>query len=431
MKIKNVFDSIFSMENLQVALEDACRGRRYKKDALIYTLNSYELLSEIREEIYSGNYAIERYFIFYVYEPKKRMIMSIGFKHRIVQWAIYRIINPMLINGYISDSYGCIPGRGSLSAMKKVRYWLALTDHLGGTWYYLKLDISKYFYRVSHRILIEILEKKIKDKRLMELLISVIECEHTPFGLPEGKSPGEVPLEERLYDVGMPIGNLLSQVFANVYLDVLDQFCKRTLGIKFYIRYVDDVAIFSDSKADLHRWRIEIERFLREKLELHLNKKTCIRPVSQGMEFVGYRIWRHKVTVRKSTSLRIKRALKGIRHRYSKGEVSMQESIDSMQCYVGMLGHCDCEAFKESIIDSFVLIRNHEDQGKKMLGTEDVLKLIEVMKNLMEIIDKLYMVLAQHVSYDDLEKSGINNDIRKVAIDAKKYGIEPGDIHKE
>ena len=108
----------------------------------------------------------------------------------------------------------------------------------------------------------------------------------------------------------------------------------------------------------------------------------------------------------------------------------MQESIDSMQCYVGMLGHCDCEAFKKSIIDSFVLVRNRSE-GKKMLGTEDVLKLIEVMKNLMEIIDKLYMVLAQHVTYDDLEKSGINNDIRKVAIDAKKYGIEPGGIRKE
>lgn len=345
------------MENLQAALEDACRGRRYKKDALLYTLNAYELLSVIREEIYSGRYSIERYFIFYVYEPKKRMIMSISFKHRIVQWAIYRVINPILVSGYIKDSYGCIPGKGSLSAMHRVRYWLALTEHIGGVWYYLKLDISKYFYRVSHRILIKILEKKIKDKRLMSVLISIIECEHTPFGLPEDKSPGEVPLEERLYDVGMPIGNLLSQVFANVYLDVLDQYCKRTLRIKFYIRYMDDVIILSDCKTDLNRWRYEIERFLRVELELKLNKKTCIRPVSQGMEFVGYRIWRHKVVIRKSTSLRIKRALKGIRHRYAIKELTLKESLDSMQCYIGMLGHCDCEAFKKSIIDSFVLTR--------------------------------------------------------------------------
>lgn len=118
MKIKNVFDIIFSMENLQGALEDACRGRRYKKDALIYTLDAYEKLKEIQEEVYNGTYTIDRYFIFYVYEPKKRMIMSISFKHRIVQWAIYRVINPMFVKGYIEDSYGCVPGRGSLSAMK-------------------------------------------------------------------------------------------------------------------------------------------------------------------------------------------------------------------------------------------------------------------------------------------------------------------------
>ena len=359
-KIKNVFDIIFSMENLQGALEDACRGRRYKKEALIYTLDAHRMLEEIRQEVYSGNYSIERYFIFYVYEPKKRMIMSIAFKHRVVQWAIYRVINPMFIKGYISDSYGCIPGKGSLAAMLRVRYWLALTEHTGGTWYYLKLDISKYFYRVSHKILIEILAKKIKDERLMKVLTSIIECSHTPFGLPEGMCPGDVPLEERLYDVGMPIGNLMSQVFANVYLDVLDQFCKRDLRIRHYVRYMDDIIILSDSKVQLRDWRDRIGEFVHEKLALSLNKKTCIRPVSQGMEFVGYRIWLHKVTVRKSTSLRIKRALRGVRIRYARRQLTMKESLDTLQCYLGMLGHCDCEALKNKIIGDFVL--THERQ---------------------------------------------------------------------
>lgn len=181
MIIKNVFDTIFSMENLQGALEDACRNRRYKKEALVYALNAYEKLSEIRDEVYSGEYTIDRYFIFYVYEPKKRMIMSISFRHRIVQWAIYRVINPMFVKGYISDSYGCVPGKGSLGAVQRMRYWMKLTEHKGGTWYYLKLDISKYFYRVSHRILKKILAKKIKDKRLMQVLVSIIDCDHTPF----------------------------------------------------------------------------------------------------------------------------------------------------------------------------------------------------------------------------------------------------------
>lgn len=158
-------------------------------------------------------------------------------------------------------------------------------------WFYLKLDISKYFYRVSHRVLKRILAKKIKDKRLLRLLYSIIDCEHTPFGLPRGKSPDEVPLEERLFDVGMPIGNLMSQVFANLYLNELDQYCKRDLQIHYYIRYMDDVVILGNSKEQLHEWKSMIKTFLADELELDLNDKTCIRPIACGVEFVGYRIW--------------------------------------------------------------------------------------------------------------------------------------------
>lgn len=128
MKIKNVFDTIFSMDNLYLALEDASKGRRYNKDVLIYNLDSWALLNELRQEILNGTYKIDKYFIFYIYEPKKRMIMSISFRHRIIQWAIYRVINPILVKGYIEDSYGCIPGRGSLSAMNRLKYWLEHCD---------------------------------------------------------------------------------------------------------------------------------------------------------------------------------------------------------------------------------------------------------------------------------------------------------------
>lgn len=313
MKIKNVFELIFSMENLHAALEDASSGRRYQRDVLEYNMDAYEKLTELREEILNGSYEIEEYFIFYVHEPKLRMIMSIKFKHRVVQWAIYRIVNPMLVPGYISDSYGCIPGRGSLSAMKCLRRWVDMVAKQEDDWYYLKLDISKYFYRICHRILKEILAKKVKDKRLLEVLYKIIDCNHTPFGLPPGKKPEEVPLEERLFDVGMPIGNLLSQMFANLYLDQLDQFCKRVLRIKFYVRYMDDVIILCNSKAQLHEWKVKINNFLNTELELNLNEKTCIRPIGQGIEFVGYRIWPYKTCLRKSTTLRMKRSLKEIR----------------------------------------------------------------------------------------------------------------------
>ena len=106
MKIKQVFDLIFSMENLYMAYEDASSGRRYSKEVLRYSQDIWTRLRELRGKILAGEYEIDRYSIFYVYEPKKRIIMSIGFEHRIVQWAIYRVLNPILVKGYITDSYG-------------------------------------------------------------------------------------------------------------------------------------------------------------------------------------------------------------------------------------------------------------------------------------------------------------------------------------
>lgn len=288
--------------------------------------------------------------------------MSISFKHRIVQWAIYRVINPVLVKGYIEDSYGCIPGRGSLSAMQRLKYWVVMASRKEEQWFYLKLDISKYFYRISHRVLKKILAKKIKDKRLLKVLYSIIDCEHTPFGLPLGRSPGDVPLEERLFDVGMPIGNLLSQLFANVYLNELDQYCKRELQIRFYIRYMDDVIILCNSKLQLRIWKDQIEQFLLQELELHLNKKTCIRPIGQGIEFVGYRIWAERVVIRKSTTLRIRRALRGMSAKYTDYKITMQDFSETLQSYLGMLEHCNSDALINKILDEIVLTHNKENQ---------------------------------------------------------------------
>lgn len=355
MKIKNAFDEIFSMENLYGALEDASRGRRYNADVLEYTFDAWALLLELREEIYSGTYEVDRYYIFYISEPKKRMIMSIAFKHRIVQWAIYRYLNPLLVPGYITDSYGCIPGRGSLSAMLRLYGWVKYVSRKPKQWYYLKLDISKYFYRISHRVLKKVLAKKIKDQRLLDLIYGIIDCKHTPFGIPPGAKPEDVPLEERLYDVGMLIGNLLSQLFANLYLDMLDQYCKRKLGIKFYVRYMDDVIILSDSKIQLREWKISIEQFLINELELNLNNKTCIRPIEQGIEFVGYRIWKTHVTLRKSTTLRIKRNLKGIRERYRRYELTLPEVTERFNSYIGMLQHTNSYSLQRKIYADMVL----------------------------------------------------------------------------
>ena len=283
--------------------------------------------------------------------------------------------------GNIKDTYGCIPGRGSLGAMNRLKYWLELVSRKEGeTWYFLKLDISKYFYRVSHRILKEILAKKIKDERVLEILYGIIDCKHTPFGLPPGKNPEDVPLEERLYDVGMPIGNLLSQLFANIYLDALDQFCKRVLGIRYYIRYMDDVIILSNSKLQLREWKDRIGTFLEVELELNLNQKTCIRPIAQGIEFVGYRVWADEVNVRKSTSLRIKRNLAGVCVKYAEGKLTLQEVTQRFNSYIGMLGHTDSQALLDKIYQEMVLTT--AEGGKLEDGEEELLYMLPIQQEM-------------------------------------------------
>lgn len=342
------------MDNLYEAFLDASKGRRYNRDVLLYSYDVWTNLDELRQRILRGEYEIDRYYIFFVHEPKKRMIMSIGFEHRVVQWAIYRVINPMLVKGYIKDSYGCIPGRGALGAMLRLKGWLQYVSRKDGDWYYLKLDISKYFYRISHRVLKQILQKKIKDERLLEVLYGIIDCKHTAFGLPPGKSPEDVPLEEREFDVGMPIGNLLSQMFANIYLNELDQYCKRELGIKFYVRYMDDIIILHHSKEELHKWRWKIDNFVEEKLELSLNRKTCIRPINQGVEFVGYRLWNNRVFLRKSTTLSMKRNLRGVKEKYRNGEMALKQVTQTVNSYIGILEHTDGDEFLSSLYDEMV-----------------------------------------------------------------------------
>ncbi|MGB9825791.1 MAG: reverse transcriptase domain-containing protein, partial [Desulfofundulus sp.] len=170
--------------------------------------------------------------------PKKRLIMALPFRDRVVQWAIYRVINPLLDRQFIYDSYACRVGKGTHKAADRLQYWLRYLDRRYPKVYVLKLDISKYFYRVDHAVLKGILRKKIADRDLLWLLDTIIDGDGQKFGIPLGDHDFEF---DRLADIGMPIGNLTSQLFANLYLNEADQYAKHQLRLKYYIRYMDEV----------------------------------------------------------------------------------------------------------------------------------------------------------------------------------------------
>lgn len=248
-KIKGIFPKIYDFENLFCAYKAAIKCKRYRQDVMEYTDRLEDNLIILQNELIWGQYSVGTYNIFYVYEPKKRLIMSLLFKDRVAQHAIYRQINPLFEKKFIFDSYACRVGKGTHKAIDRLQYWLKQTDRKPKKYYYLKLDVSKYFYRIDHGILKKILAKMIDDPPLLDLMAKIIDCEDTKFGLPLGADIGDVAFDRMLDDVGLPIGNLTSQMFANLYLNELDQFCKHKLRLHFYIRYMDDIIIYMMIKS--------------------------------------------------------------------------------------------------------------------------------------------------------------------------------------
>lgn len=352
-KLKNIYSKIYDFDNLYQAYLLARKNKRYRNDVLKFTDNLEENLIQLQNELIWHKYKIGKYREFYVYEPKKRLIMALPFRDRVIQWAIYQILNPAFEKMSIEDSFACRTGKGTHRAVKRLHYWLRQVNRKDKQFYYLKMDISKYFYRIDHDILINILSNKINDKETMELLKEIINSEDTAFGLPLGFNVEDVDV--RLKEKGIPIGNLTSQMFANLYLNELDQFSKRMLKLKYYIRYMDDIIILHDNKRELHDIKNIIEEFLENSLELHLNNKTAIRPISLGVEFVGYRLWNTHIKLRKPSVIKMKKRLKFLQKQYSKGNISLRQVNFTVQSYLGILKHCNSYCLKKKIFNDFVL----------------------------------------------------------------------------
>lgn len=344
--LKGLWEQIVNFENLYEAYRSAAKGKRFRNEVLAFSDNLEANLFDLRDDLLNGTYEVGEYREFYVYEPKKRLVMALPFRDRVAQWAVYRVINPLFAKGYIEDSFACIDERGIHAAAKRVQYFSQLvTRGNGGEGYYLKLDISKYFYRIHHEILMDLLRKRFGDRELLDLLERIIRSD-VPFGLPAGKSPGEA---ERIHGVGMPIGNLTSQMFANLYLNEVDQYIKRELRAHCYVRYMDDMIVIANDKQQLHEYRHKIEAFLNERLKLELNDKTVIRPLTLGIDFCGYKIWDSHIKLRKPTALKMRRRLRKLQDDYEMGVIEMPDILQSLASYNGMLKHCDSYGLTQKI----------------------------------------------------------------------------------
>ena len=317
--------------------------------------------------------------------------MAPPFDSRVVQWAIYLVLKPFYQGLMIEDSYACLDDKGSLAAALRLQYWLKQIEHKSG-WYSLKLDISKYFYRIDHAVLLDILSRRIKDDKLMRLIENIVNCDGERFGLPRFMGPDDVEADEWLGDVGMPIGNLTSQLFANIYLNELDQFCKHRLRIRKYDRYMDDTVALAPDKATANGWKDEIEGFLAERLRLDLNRKTAIRPANQNIEFVGYILNAHSLRLRKPTVRRMKSAYRGICARYFSGQMTEQEFKRRVAAYEGMMRHTDNTGLRYQMNKIYM----HEGEKAEMSNLQIIEELCRICEAQSVIIKAQADMLAQY-----------------------------------
>lgn len=365
--IKRIKERVTEYENLYQAYLHARRNKRYRDEVLAFSANLEDNLHSLQEALRNQTYVPGAYSKRIIHDPVDRLIMWQSFPHRVVQWAVYQIINPGFVQSYIEDSYACIRGRGSDAAAQRLFYFMEQAGRLeknAGTdangkprrrFFLEKLDTSKFFYRIDHAVSMDLVGRKCGyDPWLMWIMDLFVNAPGEKFGFPPGKGVQDVTPDEMIADKGLAVGSLLNQMLANVNQNEVDHFAKRQLRIHYYVRYMDDIVILSDSKAQLLEWRERIEAFMRDRLKLELNpKKTFIQPISHGIDFCQYRIYPDHIRLKKSTALRMKRNLKRVQRLYAAGKIDLDRAQKTVTSYMGLLSHCDSYQLRRTIFGEY------------------------------------------------------------------------------
>jgi retron-type reverse transcriptase len=282
---KNLFPQIVTFENLLLAAQKAAAGKREQSNVMDFFHRLEENLWRLQEQLSTQTYQPGEYATFQIYEPKPRMISAAPFRDRVVHHALINIIGPLFERSFIFDSYANRVGKGTHRAIHRYQHFLR--DYL----YVRKCDIRKYFPSIDHEILKALIRRRIADAQTLWLIDAIIDGSN-PQEPMNDHFPGDdlfTPLERRK---GLPIGNLTSQFFANVYLNPLDHFVKEMLRCLAYLRYVDDFVLLSNRKAELWAWREQIAAFL-QSLRLRLHPQHCyIFPARVGWRFLGQQVFR-------------------------------------------------------------------------------------------------------------------------------------------
>jgi RNA-directed DNA polymerase len=307
---KNLYSQIYNMSNLLLAYRKARKGKTKKTYVIEFEGDILGNLFKLQEELINQTYQPKPLVTFILRDPKTRKISKSAFRDRIIHHALFKIIEPIFDKTFIHDSCANRIGKGTLFALKRFNFFKRkVTFNLKKEAFCLKADIKHYFQEVNQDILLHIIKRKIKDEKVIWLIEKILKNFNNK-------------------EKGMPLGNLTSQFFANVYLNEIDYFIKYKLRVKYYIRYVDDFVILHESREQLKILKFEIKEFLKKelKLELHPDKSKIIS-LSRGIDFVGFRIFWHYKLLRKRNIHKIFLIVE----KYKKGEVPKEKFLEIFQ----------------------------------------------------------------------------------------------------
>ncbi|MGE8452497.1 MAG: RNA-directed DNA polymerase [Pseudomonadales bacterium] len=347
----------YPFSDLVQAYYDCRRSKRNSDSALAFEMDLERNLIQLHDDLIAGTYRPGRSICFVVTRPKAREVWAAEFRDRIVHHLLYNHIGPRIERSFIADSCACIKGRGTLYAAKRLESKIrSASENWSKPTFYLKLDLANFFVSINKQVLRRQLAARISEPWWLALAEQILM--HDPREDYEVRSPAHlfnrVPQHKRLTaqpaHLGLPIGNLSSQFFANVYLDALDQFAKHQLKAKHYVRYVDDFVFLHESPQQLNQWLAQVEAFL-PGLGARLNPtKTILQPVDRGVDFVGHVIkpWR-RTTRKRSLAQALKRT----------AAVPAENLRETANSYFGLLSQASHSAKDREKLARIVLLRGN------------------------------------------------------------------------
>lgn len=330
-----LYEQIYAFDNLLDAWRKARRGKRRVREVLRFEHDLEGNLIQLQNELIWRQYRPGAYRYFTVLLPKPRQIAALPFRDRVLQHAINNIIEPIFEARFISDSFACRPGRGTHACADRAQHFLRVVQRNHGRVYALKADISKYFASIHRPTILSILERNIACARTLDLIRTVIYA--------DGDG-----------DYGIPIGNLTSQLMANIYLHQLDNEVKHNIRARHYCRYMDDFVIIHHDKQYLHAVRAHIEDWLADNLQLRTNRKTQITPIARhsgaALDFVGYRLYPTHRLLRRDSIKRIKTSLRRLRREYAAGRISLDDIRPVIHSWIAHAERADTHGLRKAVL---------------------------------------------------------------------------------